>query len=397
MSNNTDLKELLESFVRMGPAGCGLSVCKNGKEIFHQYAGYADLETQRKLAKGDIIRLFSNTKVFTNVAALTLFEKGKFLLNDPIETYLPEFAHPTVGFFTGNGTYTIRPAASSIRIRDLMSMSSGLTYGTAIAGGENSQTNIRIQRELDKLEQQGGYTLREFSKAIATVPLLYDPGTSWSYSYSHDILGALVEVISGMPLGDYLRKSIFDPLGLENTFFVIPEEKKPRLARQYTALDNNGKRSISEDLDGWYDPSFKFQSGGGGLLSTLEDFSRLAAMLSMSGTLDGVRILSGNTVDLMRENHLGAGQLAAFQAVQENGWDFLKGYGYGLGVRTLIDRARAGSNGSIGEFGWAGAAGTWLMADPVQKISVAYVQQVLPNPYEYYCHLRLRAVIYSLE
>jgi CubicO group peptidase (beta-lactamase class C family) len=397
MSTKVDLEELLKSFTKSGPAGCGVSVYKNGKEVTSLCEGYADLEAKRKFSSTDIIRLFSNTKVFTNVAVLTLFEKGKFLLNDPIERYLPEFSHPTVGVFTHNGTYTIRPAKSSIRIKDLMSMSSGLTYGTKIAGGENSQTNIRIQRSIDELEEKGGYTVRDFSKALAAVPLLFDPGTSWHYGYSHDILGALIEVVSDMSFGEYLQKAVLNPLGLGDTSFFISETKKHRLARQYTEPDVNGKVAISEEMDFNYNPEHKFQSGGAGLLSTLNDFSRFAAVLSMGGILDGVRILSRNTINLMRENHLGPSQLAAFMDAQENGWDFAQGYGYGLGVRTMIDKVRGGSNGSIGEFGWGGAAGTYLMADMEQNLSVAYVQQVLPNPYEAYCHHRLRAVIYSME
>jgi CubicO group peptidase (beta-lactamase class C family) len=146
-----------------------------------------------------------------------------------------------------------------------------------------------------------------------------------------------------------------------------------------------------------YNAAHKFQSGGGGLLSTLTEFSRFAAMLSMGGTLNGVKILSRNTIDLMRENHLGPEQLVSFRAAHENGWEFLEGYGYGLGVRTMMDRPQGGSNGSLGEFGWAGASGTWLMADPSQNLAAAYIQQLLPNPFEGYCHPRLRAVINSAD
>ena len=397
MSKQHDIKELLRSFISIGPAGCGVSICKNGKEIYSHCEGYADIESGRKLKADDIIRLFSNTKIFTNVLALTLYEKGKLLLTDPISDYLPEFTHPVIGYFTNNGIFTTCLSNSPIRIKDLMSMSSGLTYGTQIAGGENSQTNIRIQREVNILEAKGGYTVREFSKAIATVPLLFEPGTQWHYGYSHDVLGALIEVIADMSFGDYLKKTICDSLGLSDTSFFLPEDKKPRLARQYNAPDGNGKRMISEDLDMWYDANHKFESGGAGLLSTMNDFSRFAAMLSMGGILDGVRILSRNTIDLMRENHLGPQQLSTFYAAQENGWEFARGYGYGLGVRTMIDKVHAGSNGSIGEFGWSGAAGTWLMADPSQELSAVYVQQVLPNLYENYCHPRLRAVVYAFD
>lgn len=397
MSSRCDLKELLQSFLSFGPAGCGISICKNGKEVYSNCEGYADLELKRKMKSNDIIRLFSNTKVFTNTLALILYEKGKFLLSDPISDYLPEFSNSVVGFFTNNGTFSTRPAHSPIRIMDLMSMSSGLTYGTKMAGGENSQTNIQIQHEIDTLEATGSYSVRAFSQAIATVPLLFDPGTQWHYGYSHDVLGALIEVLADMSFGDYMKKAILDPLGLADTSFFISDEKKLRLARQYHAPDSTGNRKISEELDNSYDQLHKFESGGGGLLSTMDDFSRFAAMLSMGGTIDGVRVLSKNTIDLMRTNHLKAQQLTTFYSAQENGWEFARGYGYGLGVRTMVDPVRAGSNGSLGEFGWSGAAGTWLMADPLLALSAVYIQQVLPNPFESYCHPRLRNMVYAFE
>jgi CubicO group peptidase (beta-lactamase class C family) len=397
VSSKTDIEALLQSFVSIGLAGCGVSICRGGSEIYSHCEGFADIEKKVELRNDHIVRMFSNTKVFTNVLALTLFEKGKFLLTDPISDYLPEFSNPVVGFFTNNGTFATRPASSPIRIKDLMSMSSGLTYGTEMAGDENSKTNILIQHQVDVLEAQGGYTVREFSKALGTVPLLFDPGTQWHYGYSHDILGALIEMVSDMSFGEYLQKAICSPLGLSDTSFFLPPEKAARLARQYHAPDENGTLLLSEDLDFSYDPAHKFQSGGAGLLSTMHDFSRFAAMLSMGGTLNGTRILSRNTIDLMRENHLGPQQLATFYAAQENGWEFARGYGYGLGVRTMVDRVRAGSNGSIGEFGWSGAAGTWLMADPSKDLSAVYIQQVLPNLYENYCHPRLRAIVYAFD
>ncbi len=397
MSTRDDLIGLLARFAEEGPAGCALSVCKGGEEVFRHCCGYADLESGEPLREDHIIRLFSNTKVFTNVLALTLYEKGRILLTDPIRDYLPEFSDSRVGFFTNNGTFSTRPAARPICVRDLMTMSSGLTYGTAMAGGENSQTNLYLQRAVDGLEAQGGYTVREFSRAVAQAPLLFDPGTQWHYGYSHDVLGALIEVVADMPFGDYLKQEILDPLGLEDTGFFLEEAKRGRLARQYHAPDGQGRRLLSEELDNAYDPAHRFQSGGAGLLSTLRDFSRFAAMLSMGGALDGVRILSRNTIDLMRMNHLGPQQMQTFIAAQENGWEFARGYGYGLGVRTMVDKARGGSNGSVGEFGWSGAAGTWLMADPEQQLSAAYVQQVLPNLYESSYHPRLRAAVYSLE
>ncbi len=395
MSKYDNLQAILQDFLTVGPVGCGLTVTQNGKELFSQCVGYADRDAKTPMERDTIVRLFSNSKVFTNVALMTLYEKGKFLLNDPVEKYLPEFSNPKVGFFTGNGVFSTRPAKRSIFIRDLMSMASGLTYGGGIAGGEYSQTHLQLGKAVDELEATGGYTVREFTKRIAEVPLLFDPGSSWSYGYSHDVIGALIEVLADMSFEDYLKEAIFNKLGLQDTSFFIEDSKRHRLARQYSPRDEDGGQVLNEKGDIIYEKSHKFMGGGGGLLGTLDDLSRFASMLAMGGTLDGVRVIGRKTIDLMRENHLAPEQLKAFQAAHRNGWEFLSGYGYGLGVRTMIDKPAAGSNGSLGEFGWAGAAGTWLLADPEEKLSIAYVQQVLPNPYEGYCHPRLRAGVYA--
>lgn len=395
MNPQKNLEKLLEHFLEVGPAGCALRVTHHGKEIFTHSTGYADIENKIPLRPDSIVRLFSNTKVFTVVALMTLYEQGKFLLSDPLETYLPEFSKPMVASYAGSGAAILRPAKRSIQIRDLFTMTSGLPYGNDFAGPYTT-THIRVEEALQELEGRGGYSVRDFSRRIAQVPLLFDPGSSWCYGLSHDVLGALIEVLSDMDFESYLKKVILDPLGLADTSFFIDDVKLPRLARQYTAPDASAVRSVSERLDYYYRPEHAYMSGGAGLLSTLDDLSRFAAMLSMGGTLDGVRILGRKTIDLMRRNHLTPAQTEAFVAAQENGWDFMRGYGYGLGVRTMIDPVAAGSNGSIGEFGWAGAAGTWIMVDPSEGLSAAYVQQEFRNPHEGYCHPRLRNAVYAL-
>jgi len=390
------VEALLNDFIRMGPPGCGLVIARDGRTICRMCAGYADVEAGVPLRGDTLVRLYSNSKVFTSVALMTLYEQGRFLLDEPVAKYLPEFADAKVGFFTGNGVYTVRPAARPMRIRDLLCMTSGLPYDAGITGGRFSLTHGGLADALDDLEARGGYTVREFTKRIAEVPLLFDPGASWSYGYSHDVVGALIEVLADMEFEDYLRKAILDPLGLKDTSFFIRDDRRDRLSRMYGAKTAAGDNPPVTDRDAGYEAAHRFKSGGGGMLSTLDDLSRFAAALAMGGALDGVRVIGRKTLDLMRQNHLDEAQLRAFRAAHENGWEFLAGYGYGLGVRTLMSRQAAGANGTSGEFGWAGAAGTYLLADPEERFSVAYVQQVLPNPYEGYCHPRLRAVAYSL-
>lgn len=395
MSKYAHLEGILKHFIEIGPVGCGMIVTLNGKEVYSHCEGYADRDAGVPFARDTIVRLYSNSKVFTNVALMTLYEKGKFLLSDPIEKYLPEFSDPQVGYFTANGVYKTRPAQRSLQIRDLMTMSSGLTYGAGVTDGANSQTHIQLGKAINELEANGSYTVRDFTRKIAEVPLLFDPGSSWSYGYSHDVVGALIEVLADMPFEEYLKESIFQKLGIRDTTFFIDDSKRGRLARQYTPREENGEQGFSEARDFIYEKSHQFMGGGGGLLGTLEDLSRFASMLCMGGSLDGQRVIGRKTIDLMRENHLSPEQLKVFRAAHQNGWESLAGYGYGLGVRTMIDKALGGANSTMGEFGWAGAGGTWLLADPEEKLSIVYAQQIRPNVYEAYCHLRLRAGVYA--
>ena len=395
MNRFENIVAIMNDFLKIGVAGCGIIITKNEEEVFSYCTGFADKDAGLPMDRNSIVRLYSNSKVFTNIALMTLFEKGAFLLDDPLETYLPEFADPQVGFFTANGFYSTRPAERSILIRDLMTMTSGLTYGSGISGGAFSQTHIQLGVAVEELEAAGGYTVREFTQKISKVPLLFDPGSSWSYGYSHDVVGALIEVLSGMTLEEYLKEVIFYPLGIQDTSFFIEDSKRSRFARQYSPIDECGNQTLAEQRDFIYEAKHRFMGGGGGLLGTLNDLSRFASMLSMRGTLNNVRILGRKTIDLIRENHLSPEQIRVFRAAHLNGWESLSGYGYGLGVRTMIDKAAAGSNGSLGEFGWAGAGGTWILADPEEQLAIAYVQQIRPNRYESYCHPRLRAAVYA--
>ena len=392
MNNFNGLKPILKHFAEVGPAGCSASVSLGGKTVFAHCEGYANLETQAPIREDTIFRMYSNSKVATMVAVLTLYEEGLLLLNDPVEKYLPEFANPQVGYYTGNNLYAVRPAKSSILVKDLMTMSSGLTYGSVRPA--ISETHAAVAGMMAALEARGGYALGEFVKLAARLPLLYDPGTSWNYSISHDVLGALVEAVSGKAFGSYLRERVFEPLGMHDTGFFLRPEDAQRLATLYTRNPDGALvPNFSDEYR--YKPEHRYESGGGGLLSTLPDMTRLAQMLSQGGTLDGVRVLGRKTIDLMRTNHLGTEQLCAFRRAHENQWEFLKGYGYGLGVRTMMDRAEGGCNGTRGEFGWAGAAGTWMLMDPEEKLAVVYMHQLKPMNMEGYCHPRIRAAVYA--
>jgi CubicO group peptidase (beta-lactamase class C family) len=388
------LTPLLKSFVEKGPAGCACKVVQRGETLYEECFGSADLERKQPITLDTIYRIHSLSKVVTCTAALMLFERGHYLLNDPLEEYLPEFKDPLVKKRLSSGEWTTAPAASSIRIKHLFSMTSGLTYG--VAPGlrikddflETARETGKLMDEMNRKAASGEkVSLREFSKALANVPLAFDPGTHRQYGLSHDILGALIEVLTGKTLGRFLQDEIFDPLGMKDTFFRIPDDKKERLCSLYNRSDD-GTLTKNTNLDANYQPDAVMEMGGGGLLSTLGDYSRFAQALACGGELDGARILSPNTIRLMATNHLGPVQMADFNIPH------LAGYGYGLGVRVMIDPAAGGSNGSIGEFGWAGAAGTWVLIDPKEQLSAVYMQQMFPH-FEAYHQPRLSNVIYG--
>ncbi|WP_370875952.1 serine hydrolase domain-containing protein [Evansella vedderi] len=378
------LRPLLRSFVEKGPAGCSLSVTYHGEKVFEDYVGFADLETGKEIDADTIYRIYSMTKVVTCAAALKLYERGLFLLNDPLEEYLPEFKNSTVFHKNANGEIYTSPAIRPILVKDLFTMTSGLTYP-----GNGDETEREVQKAMDSLrkkEEQGEkFTVRDLSKKLASIPLVFDPGSQWRYSLSHDVLGAFIEVVSGKVFSGFLKEEIFEPLGMQDTFFQIPEEKKHRLCTLYDR-DEKGNLKKNTVMDSRFQPSF--ESGGAGLLSTLGDYSRFAQMLANGGQLDGVQILGRKTVELMSTNHLQSEQLSYYK------WPYLAGYGYGLGVRTMMNPALGGSNSSIGEFGWSGLAGTWTLMDPKEKLSAVYMQQMMPN-FEAYHQPRLRNVIYG--
>ncbi|MGM0878061.1 MAG: serine hydrolase domain-containing protein [Bacillota bacterium] len=385
-SLHKNLKPLLRNFVENGPAGCACSVTHQGETVFEDFVGVEDLETQKPISPDTIYRIYSMTKIVTCTAALMLYERGLYLLNDPLEDYLPEFKDPQVFRTDDKGEIYISSATRSITVKDLFTMTSGLTYP-----GDSNETERQVTKAMQALQQKEDHgekmNIRTMSKTLASIPLAFDPGSRWHYSLSHDVLGAFIEVVSGKSFGQFLKDEIFEPLSMNDTFFRIPKEKKDRLCSLYNR-DENGNLTKNTKMDAQIQPDATFESGGGGLLSTLSDYSRFAHMLANGGELAGARILGSNTINLMATNQLTAENSPFYN------WKYLKGYGYGLGVRVMIDPASGGSNSSIGEFGWSGLLGTWVLIDPIEKLSAVYMQQMMPN-FEAYHQPRLRSVIYG--
>ena len=378
------LTPLLEDFVEKGPPGCACIVTHRGGVVYEKYLGYADREKKKEISPETIYRIFSNSKPITCTAALILYERGAYLLSDPLSDYLPEFKEMSVYRSATDAAPSASPANGPIRIRDLFTMTSGLCYA-----GDSPETARRTRDVLRELDEREGSRcdIRDMSRALAGVPLAFDPGAGWMYGTSHDVLGALIEVLSGKTLGRFMQDEIFDPLGMKDTSFRLPEEKKARLCSLYD-LSSDGSLTKNSSMDAHYRPDAILETGGGGLLSTIGDLSRFSQMLGCGGLLHGAQIVGRKTVQLMASNHLQPRQLAQYN------WDFLAGYGYGLGVRVMMDRAAAGSNGSVGEFGWGGLAGTWALVDPAEELSVVYAAQMIPS-LEARQIPRLRNVIYG--
>jgi CubicO group peptidase (beta-lactamase class C family) len=386
MMNRLDrLTPLLDSFVQKGPAGCSLRIAQRGETLYEHCVGYADLETKKPLEPDTLFRIFSMSKLFTCTAALILFERGLYLLNDPLEAYLPEFKNPQVYRHTDRGSLYTSPAARPIRVKDLFTMSSGLAYPDG-----SLETGRQMEQALKELNAKAvvgeKVDIRTLAKALAAIPLAFDPGTHWLYSMSHDVLGAFVEVVSGKKFGQFMQEEIFDPLGLKDTFFRIPQEKKHRLSSAYERAQD-GTLTKMNDLDANYQPDAILEMGGAGLISSLGDYSRFAQVLAR-GELNGVRLLSPGTVAMMATNHLSPQQLADYD------WPYLEGFGYGLGVRVLMDKASSGSNSNIGEFGWNGFLGTIAVIDPKEQLTAVYMQQMTPSTEDYHMS-RIRNVLFG--
>ncbi|CAN7741678.1 serine hydrolase [Paenibacillus sp. LjRoot153] len=378
MGDYRHVEALLQSFVDKGLTNCSCSVIHRGETVYEGYFGYANPTENRPVGPETIFRIYSMTKVITCTVALMLYERGLFLLTDPLYDYLPEFRNPLVYRHEMDGSLYTSPAATPIRIMDLFKMTSGLTMH-----GDSNET----ERQVSKFTLKDISNVRMMAKKLAEIPLAFDPGTRWHYGFSHDVLGALIEVLSGKSFGQFLKDEIFEPLGMNDTFFRIPDNKKSRLSTLDAETEDEYELARGDYI---YQPNATLECGGHGLLSTLRDYARFTQMLVRGGELDGTRILGRKTLGLMTTNHLDSTQLADMEA--GGTWP---GYGYGLGVRVINDRAKGGINSSSGEFGWAGAAGTWMAADPDEELSIVYMQGLLPKKYNEIRGHKLRAAIYG--
>jgi len=360
--------------------GWSLLISRNGEVAHHSRYGYRDREAGLPIEPDTLFRIYSMTKPVTSVAAMMLYEQGAFDLNDPVSRFIPEFEDVRVyagGTATNPSTV---PAAEPIRIRHLLTHTSGLTYG------------FNRQHPVDQLYRSAGFDiggpagmdLAACCAAWARLPLLFQPGSAWNYSISTDVLGRVVEVLSGQSLEDFFQDRIFGPLGMTDTGFAVSPSQRNRLAALYgppLARGGTLRRAGADLADG-----VSFLSGGGGLVGSIGDYHRFTQFLLRGGELDGQRLLGNRTVGYMVRDHLPAGIDLA-----EAG---KPGQGFGLGFAVLLDPTRSAIIGSRGEFGWGGAASTTFWVDPVEKMTVIFMTQLYPSG-TYPLRSQLRQLIYA--
>ena len=369
----TTLKQFIDSLPGIGIPGCDVIVMRDHEVLFRHMAGFRDREANLPMTGDEMYFMYSCSKPVTVTAAMQLLERGKFLLTDPVAEYLPEFGRLSVMGQDG----VVRPAEKPMLIRHLFTMTAGLNY----------DLNTPYIREM-KETTHGLCPTREAVRAIARNPLSFEPGERWQYSLCHDVLAALVEVVSGRKFRDYVREHIFEPLGMTRSAYHKAPGTDDTYAAQYR-FDSQAGRAERIALEAAHVLGEEYDSGGAGIVSCVADYARFADAMACGGvSKDGARVLSRASIDLMRENQLNAGQMKNFNWIQ------MSGYGYGLGVRTVVDRAAGGVLSPVGEFGWGGAAGAYLMIDPVNRLSVVYGQHMLNN-LEPYVHPRIRNIVYG--
>ncbi|MFL6256814.1 MAG: serine hydrolase domain-containing protein [Pyrinomonadaceae bacterium] len=360
------LSEALNGYVKDGklPGGVVL-VARRGKVAYTEAFGQRDREAGAPMREDTIFRIASQTKALVSVGVMMLQEEGRLLISDPVGKYLPEFRETTVAVPKQGGGYEVVKAKRAITIRDLLTHTSGVSYGGGLAHDRWEAAKITGWYFADRDEPVAATVAR-----MAALPFDAQPGEKWIYGYSTDILGALVERVSGQTLEAFLRARIIEPLGMKDTHFYLPESKAERFAVVYSAKESGGLERAPEPggmvgQGAYLKGPRKSFSGGAGLLSTANDYARFLSMLLNGGELDGKRLLSRKSVELMTVDHLG-------------GKAFREGQGFGLGFSVVKDLGERGQPGSVGEYGWGGAYHSTYWVDPKEQLVVVYFTQLIP-------------------
>jgi CubicO group peptidase (beta-lactamase class C family) len=375
------IRPVMQQFVDEGKLpGILTMISRQGQIVHNECVGLRDISAGKAIEQDTLFRIYSMTKPITTTALLMLIEEGRLRLTDPIFEYLPEFKDVQVVEQGEAGKVHLVPAIRPITIRHLLTHTSGLGYGE----DTNPLTHKIFQEQVEPLWNGcGADALRNFVKAISTVPLYFHPGEGYHYGVSLDVIGRLVEVLSGMPFGTFLQQRIFDPLQMTDTAFSVPANKVGRFAKMYGLVEENGIAVAGKlkDIDPIGESSYlnpdRLQGGGGGLVSTAPDYLRFCQMILNHGVLDGKRLLGRKTVELMGMNHLPDGLYIDNDT---------RSQGFGLGGYVLLNPAKAFANGSVGNWGWGGSANTFFWVDFQEQVIAIIMTQYQPfaqYPLEY--------------
>ena len=377
--NFQPLRDFMDNYLpALGVPGTDIVIYKDHEEIFRYQSGFDSLKLGTPVNPNALYHMYSCTKVATCVAATQLIERGEILTTDPVFAYLPEYADIKIKHTHPDGTVQVRPAEKVLTIEHLLTMTGGLDYDI---------DRPAIKRVIQKTN--GRAPTLDIVRAIPEDPFIFEPGSRYQYSLCLDVIGGLVELVSGMSLGEYFEKNIFEPLGMTETSFGVTEDKLARMATQYQYNAETGEVTEVPKAENRFNFGTEYHSGGAGLISSVKDQILFADALANYGVgKNGNRILSKVGVELMSANHLDPVSLADFTKIGQ-----VKGYGYGYGVRTNINPIFNGNLSPVGEFGWDGARGSYLSADPKNRVAFFYAEHmgglhpvILP---------RLRNVVYS--
>jgi CubicO group peptidase (beta-lactamase class C family) len=383
-------QHLMSRYVEPGKiAGALTLVARRGEVAWLSPLGLMDRERRKPMRADTVFRIYSMTKPITSVALMMLHERGGVALGDPVHRFIPEWEGLRVYRYGKHPNWVTDPVARPMTMRDLLSHQSGLTY------------HIMERSPVDEAYRQlevgaPNKPLRDMVAQLAALPLEFSPGTRWGYSAATDVIGHLVEVLSGQRFDEYLRTQIFEPLGMVDTTFTVPADKLGRLAANYTRLPGSTEATLLDDpMDSVYARPRAMLSGGGGLVSTAADYFRFCEMLRRGGELDGKRLLGPRTVAYMARNHLPDGRdLASLATAGSFSETRYEGFGFGLGFYVVVDPVRAQTPTSPGEYGWGGMASTAFWINPAEDLVVVFLTQLVPST-TFDFRGQLRAIVHA--
>jgi CubicO group peptidase (beta-lactamase class C family) len=380
---------LAEKYIATGKLPCAqVQVLRKGEVVHEAIMGQADRERQVALTRDAVYRIYSMTKPITSLAFMMLVEEGKVALDDPVTRFIPEWKNLGV-YSAGTGPWVTTPTARPMQMVDLLRHTSGLTYGFQM------RTNVdAAYRTLKVADRDRSLDVTRFVDELSRLPLEFSPGDAWNYSISTDVLGVLIERITGNPFQEELKSRIFDPLQMHETSFVVREDQAERFAACYLPTPQGGMNLLDDPKKSAFLKSPTFYSGGGGLVSTADDYMKFCRMLLAGGQANGHRLISPSTLRLMTANHLPGGKDLTALSRSLFSESTNAGVGFGLGFAVVFDPVRAMVPSSPGEYYWGGAASTAFWIDPVEDIAVVFMTQLLGSS-TYPVRRELRTLVYS--